>query len=83
MPPTNAATMTEPHPPRAPAPDGRPPTMRGAVAGSLLVAVILVCAAIGFGVGALVGAPVPFGLAGLFAGVPAGIVLVARRFRDL
>jgi hypothetical protein len=57
--------------------------MRGAVAGSLLVATILVCAAIGFGVGALAGAPVPLGLAGLFAGVPLGIVVVVRRFRDL
>jgi hypothetical protein len=57
--------------------------MRGAVAGSLLLAAIVLCAAIGFGVGAVVGAAVPLGLAGLFAGVPVGIVLVARRFRDL
>jgi hypothetical protein len=57
--------------------------MRGAVAGSLLVATILVCAAIGLGIGALVGAPVPLGLAGLFAGVPLGIVVVVRRFGDL
>jgi hypothetical protein len=71
--------MTEP-----PTPQGdRRPTMRGAVAGSLLVATILVCAAIGFGLGALVGAPVALGLAGLFAGVPLGIVVVIRRFRDL
>jgi hypothetical protein len=71
--------MTEP-----PAPRGdRPPTMRGAVAGSLLVATIVLCAAIGFGLGALVGAPVALGLAGLFAGVPLGIVVVIRRFRDL
>ncbi len=54
-----------------------------AVAGSLLVATIVVCAAIGFGIGALVGAPVLLGLAGLFAGVPLGIVTVVRRFRDL
>jgi hypothetical protein len=57
--------------------------MRGAVAGSLLLTTIIVCAAIGFGAGALVGAAVPLGLAGLFAGVPLGIVVVARRFRDL
>jgi hypothetical protein len=56
--------------PRAPH-DGRPPTMRGAVAGSLLVATIVVCAAIGFG------------LVGLFAGVVLGIVLVIRRFGDI
>jgi hypothetical protein len=49
----------------------------------VLVATILLCAAIGFGVGALVGAPVPLGLAGLFAGVPLGIVVVIRRFGDL
>jgi hypothetical protein len=57
--------------------------MRGAVAGSLLVATIVLCAAIGFGAGALVGAPVPLGIAGLFAGVVLGIVLVIRRFGDL
>jgi 4-hydroxybenzoate polyprenyltransferase len=59
------------------------PTNRGAVAGSLLLATIIVCAAVGLGLGALVGAPVPLGLAGLFIGVPAGILVVARRFRDL
>jgi hypothetical protein len=65
-----------------PSRDG-PPTMRGAVAGSLLVATIVLCAAVGFGVGALVGAPVPLGLVGLFAGVALGIVLVIRRFGDI
>jgi hypothetical protein len=57
--------------------------MRGAVAGSLLVATIVLCAAIGFGLGAIVGAPVPVGLAGLFAGVVLGVVLVIRRFGDI
>lgn len=57
--------------------------MRGAVAGSLLVATIVLCAAAGFGLGSLVGAAVPLGLAGVFVGVVAGIVLVARRFADL
>jgi hypothetical protein len=71
--------MTEPRPTRG----ERPPTMRGAVAGSLLVATIVLCAAVGFGVGALVGAAVPLGLVGLFAGVALGIVLVIRRFGDL
>ena len=71
--------MTEP---RTPGRD-RPPTMRGAVAGSLLVATIVLCAAMGFGLGAIVGAPVPVGLAGLFAGVVLGVVLVIRRFGDL
>ena len=57
--------------------------MRGAVAGSLLVGTIILCAAIGFGVGAVVGATVPLGIAGVFIGAVAGIVVVARRFSDL
>jgi hypothetical protein len=64
-------------------PGNRPPTMRGAVAGSLLVATIVACAAAGFGLGALVGATVPLGLVGLFCGVALGIVLVIRRFGDI
>ena len=64
-------------------PGDRRPTMRGAVAGSLLVATIVLCAAIGFGLGVVVGAPVALGLAGLFVGVPLGIVVVIRRFGDL
>jgi hypothetical protein len=59
------------------------PTMRGAVAGSLLVATIVLCAAVGFGIGAAVGAPVPLGITGVFVGAVAGIVVVARRFSDL
>jgi hypothetical protein len=59
------------------------PTMRGAVAGSLLLATIVLCAAVGFGIGAAVGAPVPLGIAGVFVGAVAGIVVVARRFSDL
>ena len=57
--------------------------MRGAVAGSVLLATIVLCAAIGFGLGALVGAAVALGLAGLFVGFVVGIVLVARRFGDI
>jgi hypothetical protein len=57
--------------------------MRGAVAGSLLVATIVLCAAVGFGIGAAVGAAVPLGIAGVFIGAVAGIVVVARRFGDL
>lgn len=57
--------------------------MRGAAAGSLLVATIVLCAAVGFGIGAAVGAPVPLGIAGVFVGAVAGIVVVARRFSDL
>ena len=57
--------------------------MRGAVAGSLLVATIVLCAAVGFGIGALVGAAVPLGLLGPDRRPVAGIALVRSRFRDL
>ena len=63
--------------------DPQKPTMRGAVAGSMLVATMIVCAAVGYGVGWLVGAAVPLGLLGLLAGPVAGIALVRSRFRDL
>ena len=53
------------------------------VAGSLMLGSMVLVAAIGFGLGSLVGAAVPLGLAGLFAGLIAGFVLVHDRFRDL
>jgi len=59
------------------------PVARGAVAGTLFLAAIVGCAAAGFGLGALIGAAVPLGLAGLFAGLVAGFVLVHARFKDL
>ena len=62
-----------------PRPGGTSPV----VAGSLLVAAIVLCAGIGFGLGSLVGLAVPLGIAGLFAGVVVGLVLVITRFRDL
>jgi hypothetical protein len=58
-------------------------TMRGAVAGSLIVATILLCGAVGLGLGAVVGAPVPLAVAGVFIGALIGNVVVARRFSDL
>jgi hypothetical protein len=57
--------------------------MRGAVAGSVLIATILLCGAVGLGIGFAVGAPVALGLAGFFVGVPAGIFVVVRRFGDV
>jgi hypothetical protein len=58
--------------------------MRSPVAaGSLVVATLVSCAVIGFGIGSLVGLAVPLGIAGLFAGVAAGLALVITRFRDL
>jgi hypothetical protein len=53
------------------------------VAGSLIVATIVLCAAIGFGLGSLAGLGVPLGIVGLFVGVGAGLALVITRFRDL
>jgi hypothetical protein len=64
-------------------PPRRPAGSSPAVAGSLIVASIILCAAIGFGAGALVGWAVPLAIVGLFAGVAVGIVLVITRFRDL
>jgi len=61
----------------------RPPAANPVVAGSLIVATIILCTGIGFGLGALVGVAVPLGIAGLFAGVVAGLALVITRFRDL
>jgi hypothetical protein len=63
-------------------PDHKPPN-RGAVAGTLLVATLLLGVAVGGGLGALVGAPVLLGLIGLFAGALAGFFVVHARFRDL
>jgi hypothetical protein len=60
----------------------RPPT-RGAVAGSIMLAATLLCAGIGLGVGALVGAPVPLLIIGLGVGFAAGIALVRAHFGDL
>ena len=59
----------------------RRPATSPVVAGSLLVATIVLCAAVGFGLGALVGWPVPLGIAGLFAGFGVGLALVIDRFR--
>jgi hypothetical protein len=67
--------MTDPPP--------RKPLNRGAVAGSVLVGTLILCGAVGFGVGAAVGAPVPLGIVGVFVGAIAGIVVVARRFSDI
>jgi hypothetical protein len=63
-------------------PPGKP-TMRGAVAGSMLLASIVLCAAIGAGIGALLGAAAPLGLLGFFVGLLAGFALVRSRFGDL
>jgi hypothetical protein len=52
-------------------------------AGFMLVATIILLGGGGLGIGSLAGAPVPFMLAGVFAGVVAGFALVYARFKDL
>jgi hypothetical protein len=63
----------------------RPPVTGRDVAGAgaLMLSVNLMCAAVGVGIGALVGAPVPLGLAGFLIGFLWGVYVVARRFHDL
>jgi hypothetical protein len=52
-----------------------------AVAGAMLLATIVSCAGAGFGIGALIGFPVPLGLLGFFLGLIAGFALVYARFK--
>jgi hypothetical protein len=59
------------------------PPRAAAGAGALLIGAILACAAIGVGLGALVGAPALLGIAGGFVGVGVGFKLVYGRFKDL
>jgi hypothetical protein len=54
-----------------------------ATAGTLILGAMIACAAVGFGVGSLVGLAVPLGLAGLFGGLGAGLALVYARYRRL
>jgi hypothetical protein len=59
------------------------PARDAAGAGALLIGTILACAAVGLGVGAVIGAPAALGIIGGFAGVGVGFALVYRRFKDL
>jgi hypothetical protein len=62
----------------------RPPTRTdAATAGWLLIGAMLACAAAGFGLGSLFGLAVPLGLAGLFAGLVVGFLLVYSRYRRI
>jgi hypothetical protein len=54
-----------------------------AVAGAMMIGAILAGAAAGYGVGSLVGAAVPLGLLGFFAGVVVGFAVVHARFRGV
>jgi len=64
-------------------PPDRKPSNRGAEAGMLLLTAMVVFAGAGFGLGALIGAPVALGVVGLFAGAVAGFFVVYARFKDL
>jgi hypothetical protein len=59
------------------------PVGRGAVAGGLLVACMLLGAGIGAGLGSLLGATALLAIVGVFAGLVGGFALVYARFRDL
>jgi hypothetical protein len=48
-----------------------------------MIAAIIVCAVAGYGIGSLVGAAVPLGLAGLFVGLVVGFAVVHARFRGV
>jgi hypothetical protein len=59
------------------------PARDAAGAGFLLIATILACAAVGLGIGALIGLPAALGIAGGFVGVGVGFWIVHGRFKHL
>jgi hypothetical protein len=61
----------------------RSPARGAAGAGALLIAPIVACAAVGLGLGALVGAPAALALVGGGLGVVGGFWVVYRRFKDI
>jgi hypothetical protein len=62
----------------------RPPsTNRGAQAGALLISPAILGAAIGLGIGSLLGVPALLAIVGVFVGLIGGFFLVHARFRDL
>jgi hypothetical protein len=48
-----------------------------------MIGAIVGCAAAGYGIGSLIGAAVPLGLVGLFAGLVVGFAVVHARFRGI
>ena len=63
--------------------EGPPTRADAATAGVSVVGAMIAGAAAGYGLGSLVDLAIPFGLAGLFAGLVAGLALVYARFRKL
>ena len=61
-----------------------PPTRAdAATAGITVVGSMLAGAAVGYGLGSLVGLAIPLGLIGLFAGLAGGLLGVYARFKRL
>ena len=58
-------------------------TRDAGVAGFLIVSSIILCAGVAAGLGALVGAPGPLAVIGVFIGFGLGLRLVYARYRDL
>jgi len=74
MPASVYPTMTAPE---------RQPLARGAVAGMMMLAAILMCGALGALVGALTGLLAPLLILGILVGFLAGFFAVRARFPDL
>ena len=59
------------------------PARSTAGAGALLIGTIVLCAGVGLGLGALVGAPALLAIAGGAVGVVGGFRVVYGRFKDI
>lgn len=62
---------------------GPPTRVDAATAGMTVVGSMLAGAAVGFGLGSLVGLAIPIGLIGFFAGLVGGLVGVYARYRRI
>jgi hypothetical protein len=58
-------------------------TRDAGLAGFMIVSTVVLCAGIGLGLGALVGAALPLAIVGVFVGFGLGFRLVHARYRDL
>ena len=63
--------------------EGPPTRADAATAGLSLIVVMIGVAAVGYGLGSLLGLAIPLGLIGFFVGLAAGLRLVYVRFRRL
>ena len=58
-------------------------TRDAGIAGIMIVSTALLCAAVGLGIGAVVGAAMPLAIVGVFIGFGLVFKLVYARFKDL